>query len=214
MENNNLNNQTEETVVENTQVEETTVENTTVKNTTETYAEDNAQADAELFALLDKVLEKRSTGIAKSALKDNGMADDEISEVISRYRASKQTAKTKEAETLAELQKRNEELTKKLFDIDLNNAAVKAATKIGMNSEKLKHAMKLADLNKAVKDGKIDEAAVESALADVLKDIPEFAIKQGVEGPVVRKVGVADKEPDKKNPFAALNKAFGLPEDE
>ena len=161
-------------------------------------------------------MEKRSQGIAKSVLKDNGAEDAEIGEILGRYKASKQTAKNKAAEELTALQTKNAELTKKLFDIDLNKAATKAAAEIDMNSEKLPYAMKLADTTKAIKDGKIDEAELKSALEDVLKSIPEFKNKQKEEEkPVVRKIGVEDKEPDKKNStYAAMAKAFGLPEEE
>lgn len=179
-----------------------------VENTTETT--DITKTDEELFALLDKVLAKRETGLAKSALKDNGMADDEISEVISRYKASKQTAKDKTAEEITALKNRNAELEKQLFDIDLNKAAKKAAKEIGMNVEKLSYAMKLADTKNIVKDGKIDETELKSALENLLKDIPEFKTKKEAEGPVVRKVGVENKEPETEDALSKMRKAFGL----
>lgn len=180
-----------------------------VETNTETT---NNNTDEELFALIDKVLARREAGITKSALKDNGMQDDEISEVISRYKASKQSAKDKAAEEMTALKTKNAELEKKLFNIDLDKAAAKAAAEIGMNSEKISYAMKLADTTKAVKDGKIDEAELKSALEDVLKNIPEFKNK-GKEETTIRKVGVEDKEPETTDATSKMRKALGLPEE-
>ena len=190
--------------VKNTNVETEVVETNTETTTTKT--------DAELFALLNKVLEKKETSLAKSILKDNGMADEEIGEVISRYKASKQSAKTQEAEALTALKAQNAELTKKLFDIELNGAAAKAAAEIGMDSSKLSYAMKLADTTKAVNDGKIDNDALKSALEEVLKNIPEFKSKTTQENTGVRKVGVQNEEPETIDSLSKFIKARGLTE--
>lgn len=191
----------------NTEVEEVVETNTDTTSTTDT------KADEELFALLDKIKDKRISGIFKSALKDNGMADDEISEVISRYKASKQTAKTKEAEALSTLKTQNAELTKKLFDIELNGAAAKVAAEIGMDADKLPYAMKLADTTKAISDGNVDSEALKSALEDVLKNIPEFKSKSTQEDKsTVRKVGVENQEPETTDAITKMRKALGLPE--
>ena len=183
---------------------------------TETNTEEGTPtetADAELFAKLDEILEKRSKSIIKSVLKDNGTEDAEIGEILGRYKASKQTARTKAEETLSTLQTRNAELTKKLFNIELDKAAEKAAAEIGMSREKLQYAMKLANTTEAVKDGKIDNTLLKSALEDVLKNIPEFKAK--AEEPTnnsVRKVGVENKEPETEDALSKMRKALGLPE--
>lgn len=39
-----------------------------------------------LFDKLDAILDKRSDGIARSALKDNGIAEDEAREIVTAYR--------------------------------------------------------------------------------------------------------------------------------
>lgn len=190
----------------NTNTEEVVETNTNTETT-------DSKTDAELFALLDKVLAKRETGLAKSALKDNGMADDEISEVISRYKASKQTAKAQEAEALSTLQRQNAELTKKLFDIELNGAAATVAAEIGLDASKLSYAMKLADTTKAVNDGKIDNDALKSALEEVLKNIPEFKSKTTQEDKGgIRKVGADHQEPETTDAISKMRKALGLPE--
>lgn len=174
--------------------------------------ENNNAADTELFAKLDEILEKRSKSIIKSVLKDNGTEDAEIGDILTRYKASKQTAKTKDAEALSALQTKNAELTAKLFNIELNKAAEKAATEIGMNKEKLQYAMRLADTTAAVKDGNIDNEALKSALENVLKDIPEFKAKQEEESPTIRKVGVENKEAETIDSLSKMRKAIGLPE--
>lgn len=180
---------------------------------TETPAVDNNKTDEELFAKFDEILAKRSQGIIKSVLKDNGTEDAEIGEILSRYKASKQTAKTKEAEALSTLKTQNEELTKKLFDIELNGAAAKVAAEIGMDADKLPYAMKLADITKAISDGNVNSEALKSALEDVLKNIPEFKSKTTQEDKnTVRKVGVENTEPETIDTMNKMRKVFGLPE--
>ena len=39
----------------------------------------------EIFQKLDAILDKRSDGLAKSALKDNGINESEISEIVTAY---------------------------------------------------------------------------------------------------------------------------------
>lgn len=180
---------------------------------TETPAVDNNKTDEELFAKFDEILAKRSQGIIKSVLKDNGTEDAEIGEILSRYKASKQTAKTKEAEALSTLKTQNAELTKKLFDIELNGAAAKVAAEIGMDADKLPYAMKLADTTKAISDGNVNSEALKSALEDVLKNIPEFKSKSTQEDKsTVRKVGVENTEPETIDTMNKMRKVFGLPE--
>ena len=193
------------------------IKNTNTEEVVETNTEattDNNKADAELFELLNKALAKREAGIAKSILKDNGMADDEISEVIGRYKASKQAAKTQEAEALSTLQKQNAELTKKLFDIELNGAAAKVAAEIGLDVSKLSYAMKLADMTQATNDGKINSDALKSALEDVLKNVPEFKSKQTTQEDKggIRKVGADHQEPETTDALSKMRKALGLTE--
>ena len=192
--------------IKNTNTEEVVETNTDTTTTTN-------KTDEELFALLNKVLEKRETNLAKSVLKDNGMADDEISEVVSRYKASKQSAKNKEAEELSTLKTQNAELTKKLFDIELNGAAAKVAAEIGLDVAKLPYAMKLADTTQAIKDGSINSEALKGALEDVLKNIPEFKSKSTQEDKsTVRKVGAQNQEPETVDAISKMRKALGLPE--
>lgn len=187
-------------------------ENKNLNIETDAENKENNATDTELFAKLDEILEKRSKSIIKSVLKDNGTEDAEIGDILTRYKASKQTAKTKEAETLSALQTKNAELTAKLFNIELNKAAETAAAEIGMNKEKLQYAMRLADTTTAVKDGNINSEALKSALENVLKDIPEFKAKQEVESPTIRKVGVENKDAETIDPISKMRKAIGLPE--
>lgn len=191
------------------------MENNNIVNTEEvieTEQNKTTNADEELFAKLDEILEKRSKGIIKSVLKDNGTEDAEIGEILNRYKASKQSAKTKEAETLSTLQSQNAELSKQLFDIKLNELALKVAAEIGMNVEKLPYAMKLADVNKAVNDGNIDNEALKSALEDVLKNIPEFKSKQEDKDHEIRRIGVENNETETTDAISKMRKALGLQE--
>ena len=45
----------------------------------------------EIFSKLDAILDKRADGLAKSALKDNGVEESEAADIVKAYREQKQT---------------------------------------------------------------------------------------------------------------------------
>lgn len=61
------------------------------QQTNNQQAQTGQQGDAPdytaLFEKLDAILDKRSAGIAKSALKDNGIEDAEAAEIVTAYDA-------------------------------------------------------------------------------------------------------------------------------
>lgn len=172
----------------------------------------NAQSETELFAKLDEILEKRSNGIIKSILKDNGTEDTEVADILTRYKASKQAKKSQDAEEVAKLKTRNAELSKKIFDAELDKKAAKVAEEIGLSKDKLSYAMKLADMTKAINGDTINGDELKAALEKVLSDIPEFKHKPDNLGAVygVRKAGVERKEQDPTDPTDMLRKAIGI----
>ena len=63
-----------------------------------------AQNYDELFQKLDAILDKRSDGLAKSALKDNGIDETEIADIVKAYREHKQGEANKQATQLSDAQ--------------------------------------------------------------------------------------------------------------
>lgn len=72
-------------------------------------SEGKADYDA-IFAKLDAILDKRSDGIARSALKDNGIAEDEVKEIVAAYRQQKAGNAQKQSETITALEAENQTL--------------------------------------------------------------------------------------------------------
>lgn len=142
----------------------------------------------EIFKKLDSILDKRSEGIAKSALKDNGYEDAEMKDILTQYRASKQ-AKASEADnqinTLnAELQKAQTLLKKERLD----NEALKQAGALGVDEKTVPYLIKMADLSKCLDDkGNVNADGVKQALEKVLTDIP--GLKQTEKGTAGVQVG-------------------------
>ena len=184
-----------------------------------THTEHNFE---EFFTKLDEIVDKRLAGVAKSSLKDGFGIEDEAerNEAYKNYINYKQNQKTKAETDYTALKTQNAELTQRLFNIELNGAASKAAKEIGMNPENITHALKLADMTEATKDGKIDNDKLKDALQKVLDDIPAFKgesssqdAKETNTDTGVRKVGAKDSEKQTTDVLNEFRKAIGLDTD-
>lgn len=142
----------------------------------------------EIFKKLDAVLDKRSEGITKSVLKDNGYEDAEMKDILTQYRASKQ-AKANEADTtITTLTNENAQLKATLQKERLNNEALKQAGSLGVDDKTVPYLIKMADLSKCLNDkGEVNADAVKTALETVLNDIP--SLKQEEKGMAGVQVG-------------------------
>lgn len=130
-----------------------------------------------IFAKLDAILDKRSDGIARSALKDNGIAEDEVKEIVAAYRQQKGAEAQRQTEALSALEAENAQLKAQMLDNRLQTEAMRQAGTLGVAAETLPYLLRLADLSGAVDDkGEISTEAVTEALNKVLTDIP--ALKQ------------------------------------
>lgn len=141
----------------------------------------------EIFKKLDSILDKRTEGIAKSALKDNGYEDAEMKDILTQYRASKQ-AKTQEAENqLSALQTENAQLKATMQEKDLNNEALTQARSLDVDDKTVPYLIKLADLKTCIDDkGNVDGAKVKAALEKVLNDVPSLKkVEKGTTGVTV-----------------------------
>ena len=142
----------------------------------------------EIFKKLDTILDKRSEGIAKSALKDNGYEDAEMQDILSQYRASKQ-AKSNEVDTrISTLTTENAELKATIQKERLNNEALTQARMLNVDDKTTPYLIKMADLSKCFDDkGNVNADSVKQALEQVLNDVP--SLKQEEKGTAGVQVG-------------------------
>ena len=129
----------------------------------------------EVFKKLDSILDKRSEGIAKSALKDNGYEDEEMKDILSQYRASKQAKINETDNTISTLTKERDEAIKSLQKERLNNEALKQARELNVDDKTISYLIKLADFSNINDDkGVISGDKVKEALNKVLNDVPSL----------------------------------------
>ena len=76
----------------------------------------------EIFSKLDAILDKRADGLAKSALKDNGVEESEIADIVKAYREQKQTKANEQATALLDAQKTIADLQKQIADRAFDDA--------------------------------------------------------------------------------------------
>lgn len=151
-------------------------------NTNQTPAQQPAQAGAqqpaapnydEIFQKLDAILDKRSEGLAKSALKDNGIEDGEIAEIVKAYKEQKQTKATEQQAALSDAQKQIADLQKQIADRAIDDAFSTAALDLGVDAKQLPYVARLASRDGILgADGKPDAEKVKAAIGKVLEDVP------------------------------------------
>ena len=126
-----------------------------------------------IFGKLDAILDKRSGGIARSALKDDGLQDGEVAEIVKAYREHKQNQQTENANRLQTVQAENEQLKAQLLQQRIDTVASAEAAKLGIAAAQLPYVVKLADMSNVLTDkGEPDTAKISAALSKVLDDIP------------------------------------------
>lgn len=126
-----------------------------------------------LFEKLDAILDKRSDGLARSALKDNGIAEEDAREIAAAYRQQKASAAQQQSEAMANLQQENRQLRAQMLQSQLSAEAMAQAGSLNVAPETVPYLLKLADLSGAVDEqGGINKEAVAQALNQVLTDLP------------------------------------------
>lgn len=127
----------------------------------------------EIFRKLDAVLDQRTAGLAKSALKDNGIAEDEIKGIVDAYRADKQRRADEQTQQTASLQSENAQLKAQMTALRLEAAASAAAAEMGVDASAVSYVIRLAEMGDALDEkGEPDKEKVTAALKKVLDDIP------------------------------------------
>lgn len=127
----------------------------------------------EIFSKLDAILEKRTTGLAKSALKENGVDESEIADIVKAYREQKQSKANDQASALSDAQNQIAALTKQLNDRAIDDAFSSAALELGVDAKQLPYVTRLASKDGILgADNKPDAEKVKAAINKVLEDVP------------------------------------------
>lgn len=166
----------------------------------------------EIFRKLDAVLDQRTAGLAKSALKDNGVADDEIKGIVDAYRADKQRRADEQTQQMTDLRSENAQLKAQIAASKLQAAASAAAVEMGVDPSAVSYVIRLAEMSDALDEkGEPDKEKVTAALKKVLDDIP--ALKTAARGSSggFSTVGAPGASGDPASDAdARIRKAFGL----
>lgn len=127
----------------------------------------------EIFSKLDAILDKRSEGLAKSALKDNGIEENEIADIVKAYREQKQTKANEQAAALSEAQTTIANLQKQIADKAVEDALASAALELGVDAKQMPYVTRLASRDGVLgADGAPDVEKVKAAINQVLEDVP------------------------------------------
>ena len=127
----------------------------------------------EIFSKLDSILDKRSEGLAKSALKDNGINESEIAEIVKAYKDQKAQKATEQQTALSDAQKQIADLQKQIADRAIDDAFSTAALELGVDAKQLPYVARLAARDGILgTDGKPDTEKVKAAINKVLEDVP------------------------------------------
>lgn len=137
----------------------------------------------------DRISAERAERASKAAVADyfrqQGLTESEVTEALEAYNAQKAAKREAEKNDLKALQDRvagyekQESETIRLANRRLVRAeAMTQAVGLGIRSDRVDHAIRLADLSQVEIDdqGHVDEASVRSALEKVLTEIPELKV--------------------------------------
>lgn len=164
-----------------------------------------------IFQKLDSILDKRSGGIARSALKDNGIEEGEAQEILAAYRQQKADAAKQQTEALTKLQNENQQLRAQMLESRLTAEATAQAGTLNVAPESVPYLLRLADLSGAVDEqGGISKEKVTEALNKVLEDIPALK-QQPRQAAGFQPIGGDGKDPTNAEAEDRMRSWFGLP---
>lgn len=169
---------------------------------------------------LDKIVTERTSRAEKAALKSffqqKGLSEDEANSAIDDYKkskaekeeASRNDAKAQADRADAAEKSAQEAIARANAVLVKANAQIQAAN-LGVKSNKLDYVVKMADLSKVTigDDGNPDEAAIKSAVEQVLKDVPELKDTKESSG---FKIGADGDKGSEGDNDEAIRRAFGL----
>lgn len=128
-----------------------------------------------IFEKLDSIIDNKSNGVARSALRDNGFEDEEIKSIVKQWRDNKQTKSQENTAKINDLTSQVSTLQNQLITEKVNNQAFLCGLDLGLDSKTIPYVVKLADLSTATNDkGEISVENIKTAMSKVLDDVPSF----------------------------------------
>lgn len=128
-----------------------------------------------IFEKLDSIIDNKSNGVARSALRDNGFEDEEIKNIVKQWRDNKQTKSQENTAKINDLTSQVSTLQNQLITEKVNNQAFLCGLDLGLDSKTIPYVVKLADLSTATNDkGEISVENIKTAMSKVLDDVPSF----------------------------------------
>lgn len=120
--------------------------------------------------ILDGRMKATEDSVLKGYFKEQGLTGDEMAQAINMFKADK-ASKTPDINALnAQIAEANQ----RALSAELELKATGIAAELGVSTAKVPYLLKMADTEKATKDGKVDKAKLKESLEQVLKDIPEL----------------------------------------
>lgn len=187
---------------------ETNTENKEVDK--EVKSTEKVEENSELFDKLDSIIAKRVDGLAKSILRDNGVEDADIKDILSKYKENKDSKTKSDFELVEKLKKENTELKNKVLDGKISGAAIKIAENLNIDVKYMPQVMKLADLSSVAENGELDENKLSEAIAKVIDDAPVFKKTTTEETSGFVNLGGNSSEDKPEDGVAKLRQAMGL----
>ena len=152
-------------------------------NPTNNPQEPNTPNYDEIFSKLDAILDKRADGLAKSALKDNGIEESEIADIVKAYREQKQNKASEQANALTQANQTIADLKKQISNKAVDEAMSAAALEAGVDAKQLQYAIRLAARDGVRgEDGAVITEKVKEAINKVLEDVPALKASAGANG--------------------------------
>lgn len=177
-------------------------------NTQNSNAEWKSSLD-KIFEKLDTIIENKSNGVARSALRDNGFEDEEIKNIVKQWRDSKQIKSEENATKINDLTNQVGTLQNQLMTEKVNNQAFMCGLDLGLDSKTIPYVVKLSDLSKATDEkGEISVENIKTAMSKVLDDVPNFKQSNSNNGFV--KIGADGSTGTKSSQEETLSNIFGI----
>lgn len=164
--------------------------------------------ESTLFTKIDEIIEKRTSGLAKSILKENGLEGEELTSLLQAYKTNKVTQTQKQQENNNKLKDENTQLKEQIMDMQFKAKVNELASKLEFSSDADKYLDKLLVKGDYLNDkGEIEEDKLKKGLEQVLKDLPAL---KGANSKGIHYMGGKGNEGQDPQTDDALRRAFGL----
>lgn len=162
-----------------------------------------------LFTKLDEIITKRTNGLVKSILKEQGVDGDELKDLVNAYNTNKQNKAKEQSENKTKLKNENTQLKEQLSDMMFKGEVNKIASELEFSQDADKYLSKLISKNDYLNEnGEIKVDDLKKGMEQVLKDFPALKKAEGQNG--LHYVGGQGNGGNDPQSDDLLRKAFGL----